>query len=65
MRLTTENARLYEGKKLDTHRRMFHHYPLEVKKINGEYFVKDSVGVCYKVPSPKENFDRIDFDFDI
>ena len=63
MRLTQENAHLYEGKKLDTNRRLFHYYPLEVKKINNEYMVKDRVGVCMPVPPEKDLFNRIDFDF--
>ena len=63
MRLTKENAHLYEGKKLDANKRLFHYYPLEVKKINGEYKVKDSVGVCMPVPQADDLFNRIDFDF--
>lgn len=32
MRLTQENAYLYEGKKLDANKRLQHYYPLEVKR---------------------------------
>ncbi len=63
MRLTKENAYQYEGKKLDANVRRFHYYPLEVIKINGEYAVKDSVGVCTRIPPEKDLFNRVDFDF--
>lgn len=63
MRLTKENAHLYEGKLIDTNRRLFHYYPLEVKKINGEYMVQDSVGVCMPVPPESDMFNSIHFDF--
>lgn len=62
MRLTKENAHLYEGKKLDANKRLFHYYPLEVMKINGEYMVKDSVGVCMSVPPESDIFNSIHFD---
>ena len=63
MRLTTKNAYLYEGKKLDANKRLFHNYPLEVVKREGKYFVKDSVGVNMQVPEERDTFNRIDFDF--
>lgn len=63
MRLTQENAHLYEGKKVDANVRRFHYYPLEVRQFNGQYTVKDSVGVCMQIPSEKDLFNRIDFDF--
>lgn len=63
MQLTQENAHLYEGKKLDAHKRRFHYYPLEVKKINGKWMVKDRVGVCMPIPDKKDDFNRIDFDY--
>ena len=63
MRLTQENAHLYEGKKLDANVRRFHYYPLEVRKFNDEYMVKDSNGVCMPVPPERDLFNKIDFDF--
>lgn len=64
MRLTQENAYLYEGKKLDANKRLQHYYPLEVKKgRNGKYIVKDKVGVCMEIPSEQDRFNRFDFDF--
>lgn len=63
MRLTQENVHLYEGKKLDANVRRFHYYPLEVKKINDEYMVKDRNEVCMPVPPESDAFNRIDFDF--
>lgn len=63
MKLTQENAHLYEGKTLDAHKRLFHYYPLEVKKINDEWMVKDRIGVCMPIPEEKDDFNRIDFDY--
>lgn len=65
MRLTQENAHLYEGQKLDGHRNRFHYYPLEVRKskVNDEYMVIDRNGVCMHIAPEKDFFNRIDFDF--
>ena len=62
MNLTLENAYLYEGKLLDANRRLFHHYPLKVIKINGEWMVKDSYEVCMFVPEESDKFNTIYFD---
>lgn len=63
MRLTTKNAHLYEGKKLDANKRMFHNYPLEVRKTKEGYFVKDTIGVNMPVPEERDTFNSIYFDF--
>ena len=63
MRLTQENAHVYDGKKLDAHKRLFHYYPLEVKNRDGEYIVKDNIGVCMVIPPEHDMFNRIGFDF--
>jgi hypothetical protein len=63
MKLTTKNAHLYLGKKLDANKRLFHNYPLEVRKIEERYFVKDSAGVNMPVPEERDTFNSIYFDF--
>ncbi len=64
MYLTPDNASEYLGKKLDASTRRLHYYPLEVIQFpDGEYTVKDSVGVCSKVDGDKFNqpfFDIVD-----
>ena len=63
MRITTENAHLYLGKRLDARKRRFHYYPLKVIKIKDKYYVKDGVGVCIPVPEENDKFNAIYFDF--
>lgn len=64
MRLTKENAYLYEGKTLDAKKRLWHYYPLFVKRnAFGELRVVDSVDVWMEIPDANDLFNRIDFDF--
>ncbi len=64
MELTTENAELYLGKKLDSHSRWFHYYPLKVTKTpEGKYMYVDRNGVAMMVPEPSDRFNRVCFDF--
>lgn len=64
MRLTQDNAHEYEGKLLDANPRMFHYYPLEVRKNpSGVYCVKDATGTNMTIPERYDLFNRIDFDF--
>lgn len=66
MRLTQENAHLYEGKVLYAERKLFHYYPLYVKRnMLGELMVCDSVGVWERIPPESDLFNRIDFDYAI
>ena len=61
---TTENAERYLGKTLDSRKRMFHYYPLTVKKWpNGAYAYVDRTGTAMPVPEPKDRFNRVWFDF--
>ena len=39
--ITINNIEAFVGKTVDCERRMFHHYPLTIKKINDEYFYVD------------------------
>lgn len=64
MRLTKENAHLYEGKTLDAEKRLWHHYPLQVKRNGlGELKVVDITDTWIEIPDEKDLFNRIDFDF--
>lgn len=62
MYLTTENYKEYLGKKIDSSRRRFHYYPLEVIEINGKPYYKDSKKVCMTIPEAKDKFNSVYFD---
>lgn len=68
MQLIKENAHLYENKFLDVERRLFHHYPLCVKRnSNGKLMVVDNTGTWMEIPTEKDihknTFDGFEFDF--
>ena len=64
MKLTKENAHLYEGKTLDTYRRLFHHYPITVKRNKlGELMYVDRTGTYISIPKENDLFNAVHFDF--
>lgn len=64
MRLTQENAHLYEGKILDANNRLFHHYPLRVKRNKlEELMCVDSTDTYMPIPGETDLFNAFHFDF--
>ena len=60
MRLTKENAAEYEGKTLDSKKRLFHYYPLRVvlHKTLGPCYT-DRNGVMMKIPEEGVYFETV------
>lgn len=64
MRLTQENAHLYEGRVLDARWRLFQHYPLIVGRNRlGEPVIIDRTGTHTRIPAEKDLFGAVWFDF--
>lgn len=63
MKLYQANAKELVGKKIDSKKRFFGNYPMEVIEMNGELFVKDGSGVCMPIPEKETDFNCQDFDF--
>ena len=63
MKLYKVIAKDLVGKKIDCHVRRFGYYPMEVFECDGEYYVKDAVGVCMPIPEEEDNFNCHWFDF--
>lgn len=64
MQLTKQNAHLYEGKKLDAYRRIFHNYPLTVKRNRlGELMYVDTTDTYIRIPDENDTFNAVYFDF--
>lgn len=60
MKLTKENAKEYEGKKLDSKKRIFHYYPLRVvmhEKLGPCYV--DRNGVMARIPDEGVYFENV------
>ena len=63
MRLCKKSAEKLVGKKVDSKRRLFGYYPIEIIKINGELYAKDAVGVCSPIPEKEDDFNCFNYDF--
>ena len=63
MRLYKKSAEKLVGKKVDSKRRLFGYYPIEIIKINGELYAKDAVGVCSPIPEKEDDFNCFNYDF--
>ena len=63
MRLYKQKAKNLVGKKIDCYHRRFGYYPMEVIERNGEYFVKDAVGVCMRIPENESDFNCPEYDY--
>lgn len=64
MKLTQQNAHLYEGKTVDAYRRKWHYYPLQVMKSkSGRYVYKDRNGTFMDIPEETDSFNAVDFDY--
>ena len=61
MRLYKKNAEKLVGKKVDSKRRLFGYYPIEIIKINGELYAKDAVGVCSPIPEKEDDFNCFNY----
>ena len=63
VRLYKQKAKNLVGKKIDRYRRLFGYYPMEIIEINGEYYVKDAVGVCMPIPEKETDFNCPEYDY--
>ena len=64
MRLTKQNAHLYEGKTLGAHKRTMSHHPLTVQRNKqGELIYFDCAGVGMIIPDEKDLLNAVYFDF--
>lgn len=61
MRLTIENAKEYDGKKLYG-KQVFHYWPLTVKQLSGKWYVVDRNSVMMPVPDSGDKFNAIYFE---
>ena len=63
MYLTTENAEEYEGKTLDSKKRILGVYPYKVIRTpSGELLAMDRAGVGIVIAQPNDKFNAIWFD---
>ena len=63
MKLHRKTAVKLVGKKVDSYKRLFGYYPLLVFARDGDYYTKNAVGVCCKIPDSEEDFNCYDYDF--
>lgn len=63
MKLYKEKAKELIGKKIDCKVRRFGYYPMEIKEIDGELYLKDTNGVCMKIPEKEDDFNCHVYDF--
>jgi hypothetical protein len=63
MRLYQGNAKELVSKKIDSKRRWFGRYPMEVRYINGELYVEDAGGTLMPIPEKETDFNCQNFDF--